>query len=115
MPFLLLPLVAIVVLLIIGTVVVGLALKLLWWALIGVVIGGLARLVLPGRQPIGVLATSASGIAGSLLGGIVGRVADLGGGLQFLIAIAAAAVIVAFVARADEHATRPHQGRPSAS
>jgi uncharacterized membrane protein YeaQ/YmgE (transglycosylase-associated protein family) len=39
--------------------------------LIGIVIGVLARLVLPGRQHIGVLATILLGIAGALVGGVV--------------------------------------------
>ncbi len=46
---------------------------LLLLALFGLVIGGLARLVLPGREAIGVLGTILAGIGGSLLGGIVGR------------------------------------------
>ncbi|MGH9263585.1 MAG: GlsB/YeaQ/YmgE family stress response membrane protein [Acidimicrobiales bacterium] len=43
-------------------------------ALFGLVIGGLARLVLPGPEAIGVLGTILAGIAGAILGGIVGRV-----------------------------------------
>ena len=38
---------------------------------IGIVIGILARLVMPGRQHIGVLVTVLLGIAGALVGGIV--------------------------------------------
>jgi uncharacterized membrane protein YeaQ/YmgE (transglycosylase-associated protein family) len=39
--------------------------------LIGIVIGIVARLILPGRQRIGVLATVLFGIGGALVGGIV--------------------------------------------
>ena len=39
--------------------------------LIGIVIGVLARLILPGRQHIGVLPTILLGIGGALVGGIV--------------------------------------------
>ncbi len=39
--------------------------------LIGTAIGILARLILPGRQRIGVLATVLFGIGGALVGGIV--------------------------------------------
>ncbi len=46
---------------------------LLLLALFGLVIGGLARLVLPGPETVGVLGTILAGIGGSLLGGIVGR------------------------------------------
>lgn len=86
---------SIVLLAVLGWAVVGIAVALLWWALIGLVIGGLGRLVIPGRQPLGLLTTALLGIAASLLGGVIARVAHLGSGLQFLIAIAVAAVLVA--------------------
>jgi uncharacterized membrane protein YeaQ/YmgE (transglycosylase-associated protein family) len=87
--------VAIVLLFVLGWVVVGLALKLLWWALIGLVIGALARLILPGKQPIGLLATAGAGVAAALLGGIIGNALDLGGVLQFVVAILAALLLIA--------------------
>ena len=74
---------------------VGLAFKLLWWALIGLVIGGLARLILPGRQNLSLLATAGAGVAAALLGGIVANALDLGGLLQFLVAVALAVALVA--------------------
>jgi uncharacterized membrane protein YeaQ/YmgE (transglycosylase-associated protein family) len=40
-------------------------------AIIGLVIGGLARLALPGPDPMGLFATMLVGIAGSLLASIV--------------------------------------------
>jgi uncharacterized membrane protein YeaQ/YmgE (transglycosylase-associated protein family) len=92
---LLLLIAAIVALAVIGWAVLGLATMLLWWALIGLVIGGLGRLVVPGRQAIGMLTTILLGIAASLLGGIIGRGAHLGNGLRFLIAIGVAAILVA--------------------
>jgi len=45
--------------------------QILGLILIGIVIGVLARLVLPGRQHIGVLPTILLGIGGALIGGIV--------------------------------------------
>ena len=45
--------------------------QILGLILIGIVIGVLARLVLPGRQPIGMWMTILLGIAGALVGGIV--------------------------------------------
>jgi uncharacterized membrane protein YeaQ/YmgE (transglycosylase-associated protein family) len=41
------------------------------WAIWGLFVGLLARLLLPGRQPIGFLWTTALGLAGSLIGGFV--------------------------------------------
>jgi uncharacterized membrane protein YeaQ/YmgE (transglycosylase-associated protein family) len=44
-------------------------------ALVGIVLGALGRLVVPGQQPIGVLATIVCGWGGSLIGGAIGRLA----------------------------------------
>ncbi|HEY8432014.1 MAG TPA: GlsB/YeaQ/YmgE family stress response membrane protein [Sandaracinaceae bacterium] len=41
--------------------------------LFGLVIGLLARAIVPGRQDIGIIWTIVLGVAGSLLGGFVGR------------------------------------------
>jgi|SRR5436190_9710761 len=86
--------VAIVLLFIIGWAVVGLVFKLLWWALVGVAIGALARLIIPGKQKISILATAGAGIAASLLGGVIGHILGVGNILQFVIAVIAAIVIV---------------------
>src|SRR6056297_3505049 len=45
---------------------------LLTWLLFGLVIGALARLLMPGRQPIGFLGTVLLGIVGSFIGGFFG-------------------------------------------
>ena len=88
-------LVAIIVLIVLGWFIVGLALKLLWWALIGLVVGGLARLILPGKQNLSLLATAGAGVAAALLGGIIAHTLDVGSVLQFLIAVAVAVALVA--------------------
>ena len=97
MATLLLILVAIVLLIILGVAVVGIALKLLWWALVGLVIGGLARLVLRDVPPIGWVATIAAGIAGALLGGVAGNI--LGGNwlLELVLAVVIAALLIAWL------------------
>lgn len=104
MNILLVLLVLIVVLAIVGWAVFGLVFTLLWWGLIGLFIGALARLVLPGRQPIGGLATAGSGVAGALLGGIIANAAEVGSVIQFIIAILVAAVVVTLVDRAQASA-----------
>lgn len=88
-------LIAIVLLFLIGGWVVGFALSLLWWALIGLLIGALARLVLPGQQALGWLATALCGVAGALLGGIIADALDFGDILQFLIAVLVSAGLIA--------------------
>ena len=94
-------LLVVIAVLLVGGLLIGLAFKLLWFALVGLVIGALARLVLPGRQQIGLLATALFGIAASLLGGIVGDAAGLGGLLQFVLAVALAALGITLFASAD--------------
>ena len=48
--------------------------EILWWCVIGLLAGWLAKLVVPGREPGGFLATMAIGLVGSFLGGIIWRV-----------------------------------------
>lgn len=47
--------------------------SLLWTVIIGLVVGLLARLLLPGRDPMGLLMTAILGIAGSFVGTFIGR------------------------------------------
>lgn len=42
--------------------------NIVWVILVGIVIGVLARLLMPGRDPIGFLMTAVIGIAGALIG-----------------------------------------------
>jgi uncharacterized membrane protein YeaQ/YmgE (transglycosylase-associated protein family) len=58
----------VVLVLLLSGALVGLAFELLWLVLTGLVVGALGRLVLPGRQEIGLLATALVGIGASLLG-----------------------------------------------
>jgi uncharacterized membrane protein YeaQ/YmgE (transglycosylase-associated protein family) len=44
---------------------------ILFLALSGLIVGALARLALPGPDPMGILATIGLGLAGSFVGGIV--------------------------------------------
>lgn len=45
----------------------------LWMLIVGIVVGAVARLLLPGNEHIGILLTGAIGVAGSFVGGMVGR------------------------------------------
>jgi uncharacterized membrane protein YeaQ/YmgE (transglycosylase-associated protein family) len=44
-----------------------------WMAIIGFVVGLIARAVLPGAQSLGIILTAVLGIAGSLLAGFAGQ------------------------------------------
>jgi len=48
-------------------------LTIIGWLIFGLIIGAIARLLTPGRDEIGCLATSLLGIAGSVLGGWIGH------------------------------------------
>ena len=43
----------------------------IWWLIIGLIAGALARLIMPGRDAMGIIATILLGIVGSILGGLV--------------------------------------------
>lgn len=77
---------------------------LLALALSGLVVGALGRLVVPGPNPMGVGMTILVGLAGSFLGGLVGRLVfgfryRYAYGLGLLISVLCAALIVAAISR----------------
>jgi uncharacterized membrane protein YeaQ/YmgE (transglycosylase-associated protein family) len=47
--------------------------SILVWMVFGLAVGGLAKLIMPGRDPGGCIVTMLLGIAGALLGGFLGR------------------------------------------
>jgi len=66
----------------------------------GLVVGALARLILPGRQSIGLILTLVLGLAGSVIGGVVAN--SIGSGDIFelnifgaIVAIVSAVVLLA--------------------
>jgi uncharacterized membrane protein YeaQ/YmgE (transglycosylase-associated protein family) len=53
--------------------------SILGWIIFGLIIGALAKLVMPGRDPGGIIVTIVLGIVGALLGGWLGRAIGLYG------------------------------------
>ena len=45
--------------------------SIIWWLIIGLIAGALARLIMPGRDPMGIIMTIILGIVGSFVGGLV--------------------------------------------
>ena len=43
------------------------------WIIFGLVVGALAKLLMPGKDPGGIIVTMLLGIAGAVVGGFVGR------------------------------------------
>lgn len=65
----------------------------------GLVIGALARLIKPGRQNLGIVATLLLGLAGSVIGGAVASLLGTGdifelNVLGFIVAVIAAVVLI---------------------
>jgi uncharacterized membrane protein YeaQ/YmgE (transglycosylase-associated protein family) len=46
---------------------------ILWFLIVGLVVGALAKLVMPGKDPGGIFITMLIGIAGSIVAGFIGR------------------------------------------
>jgi len=46
---------------------------ILGWILFGLVVGAIAKLLMPGKDPGGIIVTMLLGIVGAVLGGFVGR------------------------------------------
>ena len=46
-------------------------LSFIWWLIIGLIAGAIARLIMPGRDAMSWLATMLLGIVGSIVGGLI--------------------------------------------
>jgi uncharacterized membrane protein YeaQ/YmgE (transglycosylase-associated protein family) len=71
---------------------------LLGWIIFGLIVGIIAKLLMPGRDPGGFIITILLGIAGSLLGGFIGRAIGLYGPNQtagFLMSVLGAILLLA--------------------
>lgn len=62
--------------------------------IVGLIVGALARLVVPGRNPIGIGMTILLGIVGAIVGGIIGRAIHVGWLITLILEIAVAAGLV---------------------
>ena len=45
-----------------------------WMFIVGIVVGAIARLIMPGSSHLGLLMTGVLGVAGSFVGGLIGRI-----------------------------------------
>jgi uncharacterized membrane protein YeaQ/YmgE (transglycosylase-associated protein family) len=67
------------------------------WILFGLIVGIVAKLLMPGRDPGGFVVTILLGIAGALVGGFMGRLLGLYGPNQsagFIMALLGAVVLL---------------------
>lgn len=74
---------------------------ILTWIVFGLVVGAIAKLLMPGRDPGGIIVTMVLGIVGALLGGFIGQALGLyapGEPAGFIMALLGA-VAVLFIYR----------------
>jgi uncharacterized membrane protein YeaQ/YmgE (transglycosylase-associated protein family) len=72
-------------------------LELIWIVIIGAVVGALAKLIMPGRDPGGFFITALLGMAGALVATFLGRIIGLYGpnqGAGFIASIVGALVVL---------------------
>ena len=70
---------------------------MLGWIIFGLIVGIIAKLLMPGRDPGGFVITILLGIAGALLGGFIGRALGLyreGEAAGFLMSLVGAVLLL---------------------
>ena len=68
------------------------------WIIIGLIAGALAKLIMPGDDPGGIIVTIIIGMVGSLLGGFLASLVGLGGGgliWTIIVAVIGAIILLA--------------------
>lgn len=93
--------------------------ELMWtiltWALFGLIVGAIARLLYPGRQSMGMLATMILGIVGSLVGGFISWMFGFDPadgpfqGSGWIMSIVGAIIVVWLALFAASRTTAPHR------
>jgi len=69
----------------------------LGWIIFGVIVGAIAKLLMPGRDPGGFIVTMLLGIAGAVMGGFLGRTLGWYGpndGAGFLMSLLGAVLLL---------------------
>ena len=70
---------------------------IIYMLVIGLIVGALAKLVMPGKDPGGIIVTILLGIAGSMLAGFIGRSMnwyESGEGASFIASIVGAIILL---------------------
>ena len=68
------------------------------WIIIGLIAGALAKLIMPGDDPGGIIITIVIGMVGSVLGGFLASLVGLGGGgliWSIIVAVIGAIILLA--------------------
>jgi len=70
---------------------------ILGWIVFGLIVGIIAKLLMPGRDPGGFIITALLGIAGAVVGGMIGRMAGFygpGEAAGYLMSIVGAMILL---------------------
>jgi len=70
---------------------------ILWTLIVGLVVGALAKLIMPGKDPGGIIVTMLLGVAGAFLGGWIGHALgwyQANEGAGFIVSIIGALVLL---------------------
>jgi uncharacterized membrane protein YeaQ/YmgE (transglycosylase-associated protein family) len=77
------------------------------WIVFGLIVGVIAKFLMPGRDPGGFVITALLGIAGALVGGFLGRMLGLygeGDPAGFIMAVIGSIVLLLLYRMASRHA-----------
>jgi uncharacterized membrane protein YeaQ/YmgE (transglycosylase-associated protein family) len=77
------------------------------WIIFGLIVGIIAKFLMPGRDPGGFIITTLLGIAGALVGGYLGRLLNLygeGDPVGFIMAVLGSIVLLLIYRMASRHA-----------
>jgi uncharacterized membrane protein YeaQ/YmgE (transglycosylase-associated protein family) len=75
----------------------GNAMGIIWTIIVGLIVGVVAKLLLPGKENMGMIMTIVLGIAGSLVAGMVGQALgwyEAGEGAGFIASVVFAIIIL---------------------
>ncbi len=86
---------------------------IIWMIIVGLIAGALAKLIMPGKDPGGIIVTILIGIAGSFIAGFLGRAVgwyrDPGSGPGIIASIIGALILLGIyrlvIGRRHSHAT----------
>ena len=73
-------------------------LHVIWMLVVGLIVGALAKLIMPGRDPGGIFITMLLGVAGALVAGFIGKLLGLyepGQHAGFLMSVLGAILLLA--------------------
>jgi len=80
---------------------------ILGWIVFGLIVGIVAKLIMPGRDPGGFVVTALIGIVGALIGGYLGRALGMyheGDPVGFLMAVIGSIILLFIYRRTIGHA-----------